>query len=611
MKVLLITPPMVQINTPYPATPVLTGFLREQGVDAVQADLSLAVALKLFSREGVLKAAEAGAALAAPSAHLAAFLRDRDRYLRGVDCAVSFLQGRSPELAWTLGRRGFLPENTHFRELDPSGEGLAEENLRDFFGILGIHDRAKLFASLFLDDLADVFREAFDSEFGLSKYAERLAVAAPSFDPLHVRLVADNPTVLDAMIDAMTRELLERHRPDVVGLTCPFPGTVYGAFRVAGCVRRHAPGTMIVLGGGYVNSELRELDDPRVFDFVDAVCFDEGFGPWLGIVGKGERQNILTREGFAPAKPREPEPFRVRVSDYTGLELDRYLALVETANPMHRLWSDGRWLKAQLSNGCYWHRCAFCDVGLDYIGAYAAPAPAQAVDALAAMKRATGLNAFHFTDEALPPAVLRGVCREIASRGEAFSWWGNIRLDAAFDDALVAQMAESGCIAVSAGLECANDRLLKLMNKGITRRRAREVCERLAARGILVHLYLMYGFPTETAEETIDALDFVRVLFADGLVQSAYWHRFALTVHSPIAKDPDRFGIRLKAEPRSDRVFARNEIGYEEAGAPNHAALGEGLRVATYNFMRGAGLELPIEYWFGGSPRRRRSKMKE
>lgn len=608
MKVLLVTPPMVQINTPYPATPVLTGFLREQGVDAVQADLSLAVALKLFSREGVLKAAEAGAKRAAPSAHLAKFLRERDRYLRGVDCVVPFLQGRASELAWTLGRRGFLPENTHFRELDPSGEGLDEENLHESFGILGVHDRAKFLASLFLDDLADVVREALDPDFGLAKYAEHLAVAAPTFDPTLARLVAAEPTVLDAMIDDLTLELVDRHRPDIVGLTCPFPGTVYGAFRVAGCVRRHAPGTSLVLGGGYVNTELRELDDPRVFDFFDVISFDEGFGPWLGILGKGELQGVMTREGFVPSKPCEPGKFRVRVSDYTGLELDRYLSLVETVNPMHRLWSDGRWLKAQLSNGCYWHRCAFCDVGLNYIGAYAAPDAVQAVDALVAMKRATGLNAFHFTDEALPPAVLRDVSREIVARGEALSWWGNIRLDAAFDDALVARMAEAGCVAVSAGLECANDRLLKLMNKGVTRHRAREVCERFASHGMMVHLYLMYGFPTETAEETMDALDFVRGLFADGLIQSAYWHRFALTIHSPIAREPNAFGIRLKPETCSGRVFARNEISYEEPGAPDHAALGEGLRVATYNFMRGAGLDLPIDYWFGGvgKPRRKR-----
>ena len=605
MKVLLITPPMVQINTPYPATPVLTGFLKERGVDAVQADLSLSVALALFSRDGVDQAAEAASALPHRSPGLAAFLENRDRYLKGVACAVPFLQGRAPEMAWTLARRGFLPEGAHFRELDPSGEGLADENLRDAFGFLGIHDRAKLFASLFLDDLADVFREALDPEFGLAKYAEHLAVAAPSFDPIIERLQSPTPTALDAMIDRMTRELLDRHRPDVVGLTCPFPGTVYGAFRVAGCVRRHAPGTTLVLGGGYVNSELRELDDPRVFDFFDTIAFDEGFDPWLGIVGLAEPRRVLTRAGFAPAKPRPPEPYRVRVSDYTGLELDRYLALVETANPMHRLWSDGRWIKVQLANGCYWHRCAFCDVALDAIGDYAAPDPAQAVDALSEMARATGLNAFHFTDEALPPAALRGVCREIVARGAAFSWWGNIRLDAAFDDSLVAAMAEAGCVAVSAGLECANDRLLTLMNKGITRRSARRVCERLAARGILVHVYLMYGFPTETAEETIDALDFVRGLFADGLVQSAYWHRFALTVHSPIARAPEPFGIRIPPAPPAGRVFARNEIAYEEPGAPDHAALGEGLRVATFNYMRGAGLDLPASAWFA-PPRRRK-----
>ena len=252
---------MVQLNTPYPATPVITGFLKEQGVAATQYDMSLAVALRMFSREGLETAVEWAEDIEEPSEHLETFLEDIDFYIRGVECVIPFLQGRSPDLAWAIGRRGFLPENTHFRELDPSEEGLDGENLETYFGTLGIHDRAKMFASLFLDDLADVFREAVDPEFGLAKYAERIAVAAPSFDPLYDKLTSKDPTYLDGLIDELTQKLLEERKPDVIGLTVPFPGTVYGAFRIASCVRRLAPNVKLVLGGGYVNSELRDLSD--------------------------------------------------------------------------------------------------------------------------------------------------------------------------------------------------------------------------------------------------------------------------------------------------------------------------------------------------------------
>lgn len=598
MKVLLITPPMVQLNTPYPATPVLTGFLKENGVDTVQFDMSLAIALKLFTREGVEMAAELADERDDPSEQIEAFLEDPKLYASLVDGVVRFLQGRDPEMAWRIGCRGYLPEGQHFRELDPSEEELDEENLQSYFGSLGVQDKAKLFASLFLDDLADVFKKAVDPEFGFAKYAEHLAVSAPSFDPFLARLTADDPTYIDQLIDELTRQLLDEHKPDFVGLTVPFPGTVYGAFRVAACVRRHAPNTKLVLGGGYVNSELRNMTDKRVFDYFDYVCFDEGFDPWLGILGHQKLQSLMTRDGFFPAEPREPGKYKVKVSDYSGLNFNDYLSMVETANPMHRLWSDGRWLKVQLSNGCYWHHCAFCDVSLDYIKCFSPPDPVQAVDALVQMINETGIRAFHFTDEALPPAILGALCDEIIKRGLMMTWWGNIRFDTAFNDPLISKMWESGCIGVSAGLECANDRLLKLMSKGITLKTTARICESLSDVSIMVHVYLMYGFPTQTFEETIEALEFVRKLYDEGFIQSSYWHRFALTVHSPIAQNPARFGIQLLPRPATDALFALNEIPYQELGAPDLDMIGNGLRIANYNLTRGAGFPVPAEYWF-------------
>ena len=597
-KVLLITPPMVQLNTPYPATPVLTGFLKENGVDAVQFDMSLAVALRLFTREGVKTAIEFADEREDPSPQLMAFLENAELYASLVDGVMRFLQGRDPEMAWLICRRGFLPEGLHFRELDPSDEELDEENLQAYFGSLGIQDKAKMLASLFLDDLADAFKEAVDPGFGFAKYAEHLAVSAPSFDPFYTRLISDEPTVVDTLIDELTRQLLDEHKPDFVGLTVPFPGTVYAAFRVAACVRRHAPDVKLVLGGGYVNSELRDMTDKRVFDFFDYVSFDEGFNPWLGIIGKAELQSVMTCDGFIPAKASTSGKYKVPVSDYTGLDMTRYLSMLETANPMHRLWSDGRWLKVQLSSGCYWHKCAFCDVSLDYIQCFAPPDPTQAVDALVQMMTETGIRAFHFTDEALAPALLNAMCDEITRRGVMMTWWGNIRLDATFNDALIVKMWNAGCIGISAGLECANDRLLKLMNKGITLKTATRVCESFSENGMMVHVYLMYGFPTQTYAETVGALEFVRSLYEEGFIQSSFWHRFALTVHSPIAKNPAEFGIELLPQDATDARFALNEIPFYERGAPDLDRIGKALHVANYNLTRGAGLSVSADYWF-------------
>ena len=600
MNILLITPPLVQLNTPYPATPVLAGYLKSLGARVAQADLSLELALRLFSRQGLQQVADACRQRSRPAPAVRFFLDHLDAYLSTVEPAVSFLQGRNDAAGWLIARRGLLPEGPRFAALAPEGTGLDEEEaLTELFGSLGVTDRAKLIASLYLDDLADVVREGADPDFGFARYAERLAVSAPTLDPLLARL-AGPPTLVDTLIDGLAEEALRRHSPDIVGLTLPFPGTVYAAFRIASLVRRLRPRTRIVFGGGYVNTELRDLADLRVFDFIDDLCFDEGTGPWLGILGQGPRVRTLTAK--EPTFNVQCSTFNVQrstpVPSYAGLDLSRYVSLLEMANPMHRIWSDGKWLKVPVANGCYWHRCAFCDTALDYIGRYEPPDVRALVDGLVSLKKETGLSGFHFTDEALAPALVRKLCEEILARGETFTWWGNIRFEKSFTPGLARLMARAGCIAVTGGLECAHDRLLKLMNKGITLEGATQACQAFSDAGILVHAYLMYGFPTQTERETIQALEFVRKRFADGHIQSAYWHRFALTAHSPIAREPDTFGLRLLPLPKDEPRFALNEIPYEEPGAPDHARLGEALRRALYNYMLGLGLDLPARTWF-------------
>lgn len=601
MKILLLTPPLVQLNTPYPATPALSGFLRGHGCETAQADLSLELALRLFCRDGLARVADICRACRKPTQRVRFFLRHADAYLDTVGTAVAFLQGRDDAAGWRIARRGFLPEGPRFAALAPEGTGLGEEeNLTELFGSLGVTERSKLIASLYLDDLADIIRDGVDPDFGFARYAERIALSAPSFDPILRRLAAP-PTLIDTLTDRLTDELLDAHAPDIVGLTLPFPGSVYGAFRIAAAIRRRAPKTRIVLGGGFVNTELRDLADPRVFDFADHLCFDEGNAPWLGIIGKAPPVRTATRDLLPPAAlrlpPAAPCPPPAAPS-YDGLDLSRYLNLTEMANPMHRLWSDGKWIKLQLANGCYWHKCAFCDVSLDYIGRYQAPDAETLADTIIRLKCETGQSGFHFTDEAIPPVLVRRLCAALAARRETVTWWGNVRFDKGFTPDLACRMAEAGCIAVTGGLECANDRLLALMNKGITLAGATQALDAFSQAGILVHAYLMYGFPTQTERETREALEFVRRRFADGHIQSAYWHRFALTAHSPIARHPERFGITLLPPPAPERRFALNEIPYAEPGAPDHVRLGAGLRLALYNYMLGLGLDLPVGHWF-------------
>ncbi len=624
LRVLAVIPPMTQLNTPYPSTAYLTGFLRSRGIAAMQEDLALALVLELFSPQGLQSVRECIRALPAAqrTPRVAAFDAAFERYHASIGPTVAFLQGRDPTLAHRIATRRFLPEGPRFAPLeafvdpaDPDGG----DPLAWAFGTLGQQDRARHLATLYLDDIADVLRDAVDERFEFVRYAEALAMSQPPFEPLAQALAAPL-NLVDRTLEALALQAMARHRPDVVLVSVPFPGAVYAAFRIAQAVKAAHPGIKLALGGGFVNTELRELTEPRVFDHFDAVTLDAGERPvlallehWAGRRPAGRLVRSFVREGGAVRYIDCGEadvPFAVcGTPTWDGLPLQRYLSLLDMLNPMHRLWSDGRWNKLTVAHGCYWKKCSFCDVSLDYISRYDAASAETLADRIEAIVAETGQTGFHFVDEAAPPKSLKALAAELQRRRLAITWWGNIRFEKSFTPALCQQLAESGCIAISGGLEVASDRLLELMNKGVSVEQVARVTHAFADAGILVHAYLMYGFPTQTVQDTVDALEYVRQLFAAGCIQSGFFHRFTCTVHSPVGRAPAAYGVTLRPLPPVS--FAKNDVGFIDPAGVDHDALGLALKKALYNYMHGIGLEEDVRSWFGGRvprttvPRRR------
>jgi radical SAM superfamily enzyme YgiQ (UPF0313 family) len=633
--VLSLIAPMTQLNTPYPSTAYLSGFLRSRGVHAVQEDLALALALALLSRNGLtrLRAVVHAMPVEERSELLQGFDEHFDLYAQTITPTINFLQGRDSTVAHRINSRAFLPEGPRFASLEAYGDpdypdqmDGGSDPLAWAFGALGAQDRARHLATLYLNDLADIVREAGDERFAFVRYAESLALSQPTFDPLAQALAAP-PTLVDELLRELTLAAVERHAPTVLLVSVPFPGAVYAALRIAQAIKAVRPDIVTVLGGGYVNTELRDLDDPRVFAFYDYLTLDAGERPLLALLEHlaGKRSISRLVRTFHLVKPAdagpdgpesggsggtvkytnfagEPDvPFDdVGTPTWDGLPLDRYLSLLDMLNPMHRLWSDGRWNKLTVAHGCYWKKCSFCDVGLDYISRYDAASAETLVDRIEAIVAETGQTGFHFVDEAAPPKSLKALAAELERRGTAISWWGNVRFEKTFTPELCRALADSGCIAISGGLEVASDRLLDLMKKGVSVDQVARVTKGFSDAGILVHAYLMYGFPTQTVQDTVDALEYVRQLFAAGCIQSGFFHRFACTVHSPVGQNPQDYGVQLIPLPElpAGRTFAKNDIGFIDPTGTDHDALGVGLKKAIYNYMHGIGLEENVRQWF-------------
>jgi radical SAM superfamily enzyme YgiQ (UPF0313 family) len=491
------------------------------------------------------------------------------------------------------------------------------------FGVLGIQDQAKYLATLYLEDISDLIVRTIDPDFGFSRYAERLGRSASTFDDLCDALESQSPVnLIDGITLQILGEKIAAFTPSLVAITIPFPGNLYSAFRCGQWLKKHHPEIKVVMGGGYVNTELRSLSDPRVFRYVDFITLDDGEGPLLDIVRLMQRmldagygildtgywirdRGSLTRtfvlsggdvrfchnNAGADIRPEE-----TGIPDYSDLPMDKYVSVLELANRMHRLWSDGRWNKLMLAHGCYWHKCTFCDVTLDYIRRYKPAGAALLCDRMEAIISQTGRRGFHFTDESAPPSLLRELSHEIIRRNLTVTWWTNIRFEKTFTEDLCQLMKHAGCIAVSGGLEVASDRILAMINKGVTVPQVAKTAANFTRAGIMVHAYLMYGFPTQTAQETIDSLEVVRQLFKAGIVQSGFWHLFAMTAHSPVGLDPNRFGVEKEDTPPGS--FANNDLVMIDRKGCNHAQFSGGLKKALYNYMHGICFDFPLQEWF-------------
>ncbi|MEN2486929.1 radical SAM protein [Flavobacterium sp. B11] len=601
-KLFVITPPFTQLNTPYPATAYIKGFLNTKNIESVQADLGIDVILELFSKKGLIdlfqvsgsKFEVVGNEISDNSKRIFAL---QDEYIKTIDPVIQFLQGKNPTLALQICQEDFLPEASRFAQL---------EELDWAFGSMGTQDKAKHLATLYLEDISDFIVECVDENFGFSRYAERLGRSANSFDELYEAL-QQKPTYIDSILISLLKAKIEAVKPTLFLISVPFPGNLYSAFRCAQWVKQNHPEIKISMGGGFPNTELRSLSDKRVFEFFDFITLDDGEVPIEELIFHLEnpdsdsfKRTFLLENGKVVYKnnslKHDYKQSQVGTPDYSDLPLDKYISVIEIVNPMHRMWSDGRWNKLTMAHGCYWGKCTFCDISLDYIKVYEPVAASLLCDRMEELIAQTGQNGFHFVDEAAPPALMRALALEILKRKLAVTWWTNIRFEKSFSKDLCLLLKASGCIAVSGGLEVASDRLLKLIDKGVTVEQVAKVTRNFTEAGIMVHAYLMYGYPTQTIQETVDSLEMVRQLFEAGVLQSGFWHQFALTAHSPVGLYPEQFGLTKKTEAIG--TFANNDIEYTDATGINHDKFSFGLKKSLFNFMHGICFDYELQDWF-------------
>lgn len=597
VNTLLITPPFTQLNTAYPATAYIKGFLESKNISTSQLDLSIELFTAIFTNEFIDAIFKQGKLLGNNEFPLV--WKYRDSYIDKVDTVMEYLRHQKVTAAYQIIHKDFLPQGHRRIKL--------QSDLSSEFGKLGILDKAKHIATLFIEELGDFINANVDEFFSFTRYAEQIARAASSFDAIDEFLQYETTLIEDEMLYILEQQL-HNSQYDLICFTVPFPGNLFSALRCAQFIKDAYPNIKIAMGGGYCNTELRRLSDPRIFEYIDFISLDDGEAPLLRIVeflsgkidiNQLERTYVLQNDNVTYINKTPNTIFHHKnlpAPSYIGLPSQKYLSFLDVMNPMHRMWSDGKWNKLTISHGCYWKQCSFCDVSLDYISVYENTTADDLVNKIEKIISETGSTGFHFVDEAAPPKMLRALANKLIERKVFITWWTNIRFEKTFTPELCALLSKSGCIAVTGGLEVASDRLLAKMKKGVDIAQVARVTKAFSDENIMVHAYLMFGFPTETAQETIDSLEVVKQLFYNNCIQSAFWHQFACTSHSPVGKNPDAFDIQIIGP--EFKGFAENDLYHQDPTGAEHHLYSEGLNKALNNYLNHKNFEVSLSDYF-------------
>ena len=596
-KLLLVTPPFSQLNTAYPATAYIKGFLESKEVSAAHFDLSIELFTSIFTSDFLSAIFQEAEELG--NDHFPLIREMKDLYISRVDVVIGFLQKQDINTAGKILGTGFLPAGHRLKRVNTQ--------IKWADGELGVIDKAKHFGTLFIEEIGDFIQANVDEFFSFTKYAEQIATSASSFNQI-AEFLNYAPTLIEDEMLAILEERIQRHAPDLVCFTIPFPGNLFAALRCSQFIKQFYPAIRVAFGGGYCNTELRSLEDPRIFEFIDFISLDDGEGPLLKIVeyieGKVDinqlERTFVLEKSRVVYKDKLPNTIfhhkHLPAPNYSGLPFEKYLSFLDVVNPMHRMWTDERWNKLTISHGCYWKQCSFCDVTLDYIGNYQNTTAEDLVDKIEKIIKDTNITGFHFVDEAAPPKMLRALSEKLIERNVDITWWTNIRFEKTFDAELCQLMAKSGCIAVTGGLEVASDRLLEKMKKGVDIAQVTRVTHAFSQQGIMTHAYLMYGFPSQTEQETIDSLEVVRQLFEKNCIQSAFWHQFTTTVHSPVGQNPDDFGINIIGPVFEG--FAQNDLLHEDPFGADHQLYTKGLNLALDAYLNKLEFDKELKDWF-------------
>jgi hypothetical protein len=441
--------------------------------------------------------------------------------------------------------------------------------------------------------------------FGMLYYPSEISIADNSMK-YSVYSSVDVTKASDDEYENPYRDLFKEHvldsivsqEPGLVGISVTATSQVMPAFTLARLLKEANRDIHITMGGSVFTKLIDNLQDNHtLFELVDSFIVFEGEHALLGLIEQldGKKDftkvpNLVFRDGN---QIRVNKPFHIEdinslpTPDYDGFPLDQYLSPI-------------RVLPLQSSRGCYWRKCTFCNLHIDNLRFRLRNLDLVLEDITKLTEKYKTKNLF-FSDECMPVKQLDNLSTRLIDNGIKIRWMAGVRFDKGLTKEVLQKARDAGCLKMVFGLESSNKRILSLMDKGIETETVRNVINYCLDSDIAIHMYIIVGFPSETREEALETLDFIRSndRFLHSRGASCLPCLFELEKYAPILRDPGKYGLTKIGHPKQDDLSLGYFYETNEGMIPEEAnstyeyiktEIDKRLPIFPYNFSMSDGL---------------------
>ena len=376
--------------------------------------------------------------------------------------------------------------------------------------------------------------------------------------------------------------------PELVGISIINTSQIIPGLTLANLIKNADENIHINIGGSVFTRLINEIKgNNELFSLFDSIIVHEGETALSGLIGylKDEFDiekipNLIYKKGsdiIVNNINSEGEDINtLPTPDFEGLPLEKYF-------------SPELILPILSSRGCYWGRCTFCDHSYGYSGKYRPRNANLLYNDIYSLKSKYKTNVFTFQDEGLSPKLIGQLSSKIIEKKLDISWLADSRFEPAFSSELSKKLADAGCKMLYFGLESANERIIKCMDKGIKKENVLKICKHGTDAGIWTHLFLIFGFPTETYEEARETMDFI--LQNNKIINSMSFGSFQLTKHSKVYEAIEAFDVKPIAHDDNNDI----SLWYEhETGSGMSKYETENVIQEFYNELSKRYRDLPI-----------------